>query len=351
MDPASIPPTPPAARSAKERLASSSSRPATPGSPLRRSLLGRRTSTAPAPGRPRPGGESPEATARPALVSLSWTEQDIENRWGLFKGGRFTSVNKGLSFTLAVLISAAYLGLMFVFYRPENKGSFIYGMGQFFVRDTNNLVATVPATLFFFWGVVILVLKIPKLRLQRRALDLAAVPQHHDFVLNETTAKTVLERMRSLVDDTRHFILLNRIDRALSNLHNIGGVSDVSTILKTQADNDENQIAASYALINAMVWAIPVLGFVGTVLGLSMAMGKFDATGDTSHIQHSLPLVIAGLSTAFETTLVGLGFALLLHLFSDFVQQQETDFLDECNDYCHAHVVSKLRVRAKEEAF
>jgi len=33
--------------------------------------------------------------------------------------------------------------------------------------------------------------------------------------------------MRSLVDDTRHFILLNRIDRALSSLHNIGGVSDV----------------------------------------------------------------------------------------------------------------------------
>jgi biopolymer transport protein ExbB/TolQ len=285
------------------------------------------------------------------LVSLSWTEQDIENRWGLFKGGRFTSVNKGLSFTLAVLIAAAYLGLMFVLFNSGNVGPFLHRLGQFFVRDANNLVATVPATLFFFWGVVILALKIPKLRLQRRALELAAVPQHHDFVLNEATAKTVLERMRSLVDDTRHFILLNRIDRALSNLHNIGGVSDVSTILKSQADNDENQIAASYALINAMVWAIPVLGFVGTVLGLSMAMGKFDATGDTSHIQHSLPLVIAGLSTAFETTLVGLGFALLLHLFSDFIQQQETDFLDECNDYCHAHVVSKLRVRAKEEVF
>jgi hypothetical protein len=54
------------------------------------------------------------------------------------------------------------------------------------------------------------------------------------------------------------------------------------------------------------------------------------------------------LSTAFECTLVGLAFALLLHLLSDLVQQKETDFLDECNDYCHAHVVSKLRVRPKE---
>jgi hypothetical protein len=30
------------------------------------------------------------------------------------------------------------------------------------------------------------------------------------------------------------------------------------------------------------------------------------------------------------------------------VQQKETDFLDECNEYCQAHVISKLRVRPKE---
>lgn len=200
----------------------------------------------------------------------------------------------------------------------------------------------------FFWGVVISLIKIPKLRLQRKALNLAAVPQNRDFVLNETTAKTVLERMRSLVDDTRYFILLNRIDRALSNLHNIGGVSDVSTILKAQSDNDENQVASSYAMIHAMIWCIPVLGFVGTVLGLSIAINKFtsalNATADMAQMRDHLKQVTAGLSTAFETTLVGLGFALLLHLLSDLVQQKETDFLDECNDYCHAHIVAKLRL-------
>jgi len=185
-----------------------------------------------------------------------------------------------------------------------------------------------------------------KLRLQCRALDLAAVPQHHDFVLNETTARTVLERLRGLVDDARHFILLNRIDRALSNLHNIGGVSDVSTILQTQAENDENQVASSYALINTMIWAIPVLGFVGTVLGLTLAMSNFNlGAGDTAQIKESLNHMISGLSTAFETTLVGLVFALILNLLSGLMQERETDFLDECNDYCHAHVVSKLRVR------
>ena len=245
---------------------------------------------------------------------------------------------------------------MDVLYRGTSS---LHHIGEMFVRP-GNLYATGPATLFFFWGVVISLVKIPKLRLQRRALDMAAVPKHREFVLNETTAKTVLDRVRSLVDDTRNFILLNRIDRALSNLHNIGGVSDVSTILKAQSENDENQVASSYAMIHAMIWAIPVLGFVGTVLGLSMAISRFtsvisvsqgaiSAAEEMNRMKEHLKDVTAGLSTAFETTLVGLGFALILHLIADLVQQRETDFLDDCNEYCQAHVVSKLRTRAKED--
>ena len=320
--------------------------PARARSLLKRSLPGRR----PPAGPPRPGGAGD--SQRPAVVGLSWEAEDIENRWGLFKGGRFTSVNKIFSFLLAAAVSLLFLGAMFLM-NKSNSG-FKY-LGHIFIGDDNlNLYATGPATLCFFWGLVIALLKIPKLRLQRRALHLAAVPQNKDFVLNEATAKTVLERVRSLVDDTKYFILLNRIDRALSNLRNIGGVSDVSSILKAQSENDENQVASSYAMIHAMIWSIPVLGFVGTVIGLSRAIGKFTealnvAGTEGAQLRESLKHVTAGLSTAFDTTLVGLGFALLLHLAADLVQQKETDFLDECNDYCHANVVSKLRVRNPEE--
>lgn len=322
--------------------------PAAPAGKRARTVLGRSGPSPAAGGRPG-GNPAPEGGGgdRPLLVSLSWADQDIENRWGVFAGGRFTSVNKLLCFLLAAGLATVFLGIMFALYRGPEAGM-AHHLAEFFVRSSN-LYATVPASLAFFLGMVIVTLKIPKLRLQRQALDLAVVPQHQDFALNEATAKTVLERMRSLVDDTRNFILLNRIDRALSGLHNIGGVSDVSTILKGQADNDENQIAASYALINAMVWAIPVLGFVGTVLGLKLAMSNFDTHGDAEQIKASLGPVITGLSTAFETTLVGLVFALILHLSSDLIQQKEMDFLDECNDYCHANVLSKLRMRSDEQ--
>ena len=103
-----------------------------------------------------------------------------------------------------------------------------------------NQFAVIPATFFFFGGLTILFMKGRKIHFQERALKLAAVPVEPEFVLTETTAATVLSRIHALVDHPRHFVLLNRIDRALSNFRNIGQVNDVSSILRTQAENDED---------------------------------------------------------------------------------------------------------------
>jgi biopolymer transport protein ExbB/TolQ len=274
---------------------------------------------------------------------LAWTQQDIENRLG-FKGGRYTSVNHLLAFLFGAVLAAIVYGLMiFVLIRVPGASK----IATMFMRPTNQF-AVIPATFFFFGGIAMLTLKGRKLELQQRALALSAVPAEPDFVLTETTAATVLTRIHSLVDHPRHFILLNRIDRALSNFRNIGQVNDVSAILRAQAENDEDLLASSYTVLNGLIWAIPVLGFIGTVLGLSLAIGRFTETiqagGDLALIRDSLKGVTGGLATAFETTLIALSFTLILQLAITFQQKREMAFLDECNDYCHSHIVSKLRL-------
>ena len=286
-------------------------------------------------------GATPSGTSNTQL--LAWSQSDIENRFG-FKGGRHTGVNHAFAFLVAVFLTLlAYGFTIFVLQRV----SFTTVVANMVLRPSNQYTM-IPAALFFFGGAVVLLVKGSKLKFQHRALGLSAVPNEPEFVLTETTATTVLARIHLLVDHPRHFVLLNRIDRALSNLKNIGQVNDVSSILRAQAENDEDQVASSYTLINGFVWAIPVLGFIGTVQGLSMAISQFtqtlQATGDISMIRSSLQGVTSGLATAFETTLIALVFALILQIWITFTQKQEMAFLDECNDYCHSHVVSKLRL-------
>lgn len=278
---------------------------------------------------------------------LAWSKDDIENRFG-FKGGRYTSVNHAFAFLIGALLTGILYALMlfvFIHLPVVSKVATIY------MRPTNQF-AVIPATFFFFGGIAILFLKGRKIKFQERALKLSAVPAEPEFILTETTAATVLARIHALVDQPRHFVLLNRIDRALSNFKNIGQVNDVSAILRAQAQNDEDQVASSYTIVNGLVWAIPVLGFIGTVLGLSLAIGRFtqtlQAAGDLELIRASLQGVTGGLATAFESTLVALTFTLILQLVITFQQKREMAFLDECNDYCHSHIVSKLRLADRQ---
>jgi biopolymer transport protein ExbB/TolQ len=274
---------------------------------------------------------------------LAWSQSDIENRCG-FKGGRYTSVNHAFAFLIGALLTGLlYILMLLVF----SHLPVVSTVAAIYMRPSNQF-AVIPATFFFFGGLTILFLKDRKVRFQQRALQLAAVPAEPEFVLTEGTAATVLTRIHALVDQPRHFILLNRIDRALSNFKNMGQVNDVSALLRAQAENDEDQVASSYTVVNGLVWAIPVLGFIGTVLGLSLAIGRFtqtlQAAGDLTLIRASLQGVTGGLATAFESTLVALTFTLILQLTITFQQKREMAFLDECNDYCHSHIIAKLRL-------
>jgi biopolymer transport protein ExbB/TolQ len=273
---------------------------------------------------------------------LDWSRQDIEQRFG-FPGGRFTAVNPFFSLILGILASVVFFALLTTWIRqiPEARGF----CDMFLERG----IIPYAIVLLFAWALAMLLLKFLKTGYQRRALGFQPVPVDPDFILNRETARDALLDLRDKVDDTRHFVLFNRVDHALSNLHNIGRVSDVSDILSTQAEYDEDQLASSYGLLNGFLWAIPVLGFIGTVLGLSQAISAFGDTlrssADLSALKSSLQDVTAGLSIAFETTLVALVCALILQLILSWVQGRETKFLDDCNDYCHAHIVSRLKLK------
>jgi biopolymer transport protein ExbB/TolQ len=280
------------------------------------------------------------ASAQPPL--LAWERDDIEQRWG-FPGGRFTRVNLFFTGLIAFAMTLAFYGALVAclyFHVPF--------LDRIAVSFTQRGPIPYPTTFFTFWCVAILLVKWRKLAYQKRALARQVVPSDHDFVLSPASVDLVVDNIHENVDDPRHFVLFNRIMVALSNLRNLGVVGDVDDILRSQAENDESGLETSYAMIGAFVWAIPVLGFIGTVQGLSDAIGQFgtvlQATGELSEIKAALQQVTAGLATAFETTFQALVFALFVQLALVYLKKSEEEFLDACGDYCLKQVVNRLRM-------
>lgn len=269
---------------------------------------------------------------------LSWSKSDIEQSIG-FRGGKYTRTNNLLTFLIGALLTAIFFGAAMPF-----DGSAFTSM--FTQRGPTPYVVV----FLFFWALAILALKWRKLAFQKQVFKLELIPDEHDFVLSPSTASKLIDHIHMVVDNPGHFILLNRIVVALANLKNIGRVADVDDILRAQAEHEESSLETSYSLIQGFIWAIPVLGFIGTVLGLSSAIGGFGGvlseagSGDMEQITTALKSVTAGLATAFETTLVALVAALLLQLIVVFQKKSEEEFLDACTDFCVKRIVGRLRV-------
>lgn len=268
--------------------------------------------------------------------AIAWHRQDIEQRL-FFPGGRFTSVNSAFSGLLAVLLTAGFYVCILPFPKFWFHQKFI-GQG------------VIPYSIAFLtaWCTAILFVKWRKLCMQRRCLKLVVVPDDPGFVLSPTNADFVLQRMSELVDDPRQFVLFHRISIALANLRNMGRVSDVDEILQNQGEASEAMSESSWVLIGGFLWAIPILGFIGTVLGLSIAIGEFgtvmSASGRADALLPALQQVTGGLGLAFDTTLEALVAALAIQMLVTFLRKSEQEFLDSCAEYCTRQIVSRLRL-------
>ena len=271
-----------------------------------------------------------------SLPPLNWSHSDIEQRFG-FHGGRFTRTNNLFTGIVAILLAISFYAAIMPI------------QGTWF-GDMWTKRGPTPYAIAFLscWSVAILFVKWRKIRFQRKALQYHVMPDDPAYVLSAASVEPVLARVYATVDDPRNFILFNRIVVALSNLRNLGQVTEVDEILRSQAAQDESTVETSYALLTGFVWAIPVLGFIGTVLGLSEAIGQFSgvlgAASDVDQISGALKGVTAGLATAFETTLEALVAALFIQLAITALRKSEEEFLDEAMDYGLRFVVGRLRI-------
>ena len=308
---------------------------------------------------------------------LSWSTQDIEQKIG-FSGGRYTDTNAFFTFLVGLIMATLFfLVLEFLIgdsgtaaeWNENNKemvsvvqedGSTIQEeqvkpipihkafADKFINRGIGGYLMGAGITLLFFWAVTILFIKGRKVSFQRKILALNLIPQDPNFFLNNATARDALLRIRGQVDDPKHFLLLNRIDAALSNLQNIGEISEVASLTNAQASIDEDQVSASYSLINGFNWAIRFSGLSERYWGLGAAIGEFGVTiqlaDDADKLKNSLTDVTGGLSTAFDTTLLGLVASIVVQMLMTFRKRQEFLLLDECNEYCQTYVLAKLKL-------
>lgn len=103
---------------------------------------------------------------------------------------------------------------------------------------------------------------------------------------------------------------------------------------------------SSYAFPRILVWAIPLLGFIGTVFGISEAVNGFsgllDKAGDIEQIKKGIGTVTTGLAIAFDTTLLALLLSILVMIPLVLVERYESRLLLAVDIFIHDRLLANF---------
>jgi len=182
----------------------------------------------------------------------------------------------------------------------------------------------------FFWGLAICVFRWRRLRAlaqisRRELLDWTI------RILQSEDGPAVLRSALSLEQNAAS-PLLRRLRLLMDQWSISPSLQDGESILAGQIMLDAEATARGYSLIRVIVWALPVLGLIGTVLGIADAVGGFanflgQDVNDVSQIRLKLVDVTGGLSFAFLITLQGLLTSLITMLILSALQSAEERLL------------------------
>lgn len=206
----------------------------------------------------------------------------------------------------------------------------------------------VPFVLVFLmgWSGAILILKSRKLLRQKESMLFDVLPSEISEQINPQNIHKFADHVRSLRANPGESFLLTRVLRGLEHFRVRRSNPEVAQMLVSQSEIDANAVEGSYTLLKVFIWAIPILGFIGTVVGISNAVGGFagslDQAQDIAVLKESLNSVTSGLAVAFDTTLVALVMSLIVMFPTSSLQQSEEDLLNWVDEYCNENLVKRL---------
>lgn len=148
---------------------------------------------------------------------------------------------------------------------------------------------------------------------------------------DEQQAERLSVRLQALPLTLHGHYLHQRLQSLFDYIRRSGASSSAENELRYLGQADEDRKHARYSFVRILIWAIPLLGFLGTVLGISEGLGKLGVTES-----EDLALMMSGLQSslyvAFDTTAQALVMSIGLMFTLYLADRLETQLLRVVDD-------------------
>jgi len=191
--------------------------------------------------------------------------------------------------------------------------------------------------ILLLWALAIMVFKIVALVRSRNLLYSELLPvAEGERILPEDTRR-LSRQIQALPHQQRRSLLPRVLLVGLERFNSTRNIQDVADTTRAYCEAEGERLESELSMLRYIAWAIPSIGFIGTVRGIGDALGQAHQA-----LEGQIFGVTRSLGTAFNSTLVALVLSIVLMFVLHQLQLLQERYVLETETYCEERLTQHL---------
>jgi len=190
----------------------------------------------------------------------------------------------------------------------------------------------------FYFGLIQMYFLHKDIKNESKAFELNLLPAEDQLVLTPTE---VMELKLGIIDMEKKGIkykVADFIKKTCTQYRNDNSVTDTLQVLDVHIGNNKEYMEGNLSMVRYIIGAIMSLGFIGTLIGLSSAIGQ----AHLAKTDEGMPILTGYLNVAFDTTLLALILGLILNYFYHRYIEDLDKFFANSKTYIVDNLISRI---------
>lgn len=190
------------------------------------------------------------------------------------------------------------------------------------------------------WALAIIGLKTKIALQERRLLRQPLLEVAPGTSILPEDARQYARPLQALADEERERLLPRALLAALQRFGSTADIQGVASSLREVCDTEADRLDSELSMIRYIIWAIPSIGFIGTVRGIGAALGQAHQA-----VAGDIVGVTVSLGVAFNSTFIALLISILIMFLMHQLQLMQERLVLDTQHYCDVHLLRHLQVR------
>ncbi len=194
--------------------------------------------------------------------------------------------------------------------------------------------------ILMIWAVAIMGYKSRHITRERAMLELPLISIAEGTKVLPEDAAQLARPVQSLTKEQQAHLLPRALQTALSRFQVTESVQFATQAVESVCETENERLDSELSMVRYITWAIPSIGFIGTVRGIGAALGQAHEA-----MQGNIAGVTSSLGVAFNSTFVALLISMFVMFFMHQLQLAQERIVLDSQAYCENKLLRFLKAR------